>query len=444
MGLFSCKPQNEQEVLPGQQSSKALSVEEAKGFFQEKILKNASKRSIESKSALWNLAYASTSPSGLSRVNVPIKFALNSPKLYRLEGAAFDDERERSHLVQVDFVAYKEADSDEVKGFVLKNIATEAYLQSKNYMYNERDFTGIRIFEDWEGNFIQGYKIENGQVVAALAAQGVKDKSGQTAERSNCTTIVMDIYERFCDDTGCGPWMYVSTQVLGVYCSGDPYTQEIPIDAGGGGGGSFDYGDKRPRDGIRRIVNELEDDCLKATFNTLLSKRGALMDELKLYFENGELDLNIFEDFELKPKVMGITRALKRDGISGIQGVDIGINPLLSQTSIQYQAEAMLHEFWHAILYARGYEVEDSHHSTMLSNPYYLQQTISTMRSIFPTLGELDIKAMFFRGFGDFTHKSEENRNTWLRALESNNITENDVVTIAKEYEDVDKGSLCP
>ncbi len=109
--------------------------------------------------------------------------------------------------------------------------STGSGAEQNNYGKRDGKFSGVIFFTDIDGNFINGWKYENGKITGQSKTSSSSPKNNNK-EAPVCTTNTVSIYGHWCwyDEYGnasdCGPWEFLYS-----------YSETTCSDYGGSGGG---------------------------------------------------------------------------------------------------------------------------------------------------------------------------------------------------------------
>ena len=190
------------------------------------------------------------------------------------------------------------------------------------------------------------------------------------------------------------------------------------------------------------IEIQIEDECLGQLVESLKDSDTPAADSVRKYFGVGKKGLRFHQSSDVDAtfsfNVTGET-FISNGTSQNINNMTIILNNIaLANASQEYITETVSHEIWHASMHMNGIipanNQDHIQHQNMLTNPSYLNQTVSSLQAQFPNLSTEDAKAIFFSGFGQFINSSTANRDIWLQALRNNNLTENFVNTRAEQY----------
>jgi hypothetical protein len=267
--------------------NKRVSLEEAKNLYENKLKSIGQRNSnLLEKYPRWYEAYNALTANNLSKIHIPLNFN-GKQAAYRLADNPESNRTRKSDVVQLDLVVYRD-ENEELNAFVLRSIASEDYLKANHFKVNHQNFTGIKIVEDWEGNFVKGFQYTNGQLTGSLT------KADNTNQRdgSNCTYTVLDVFYRDCYDGNCGSWTYAGSDILNVSC-GEMNSQndsELAQTAEGGGGGSVGdpISDPEPNDGLDEVQILIEDECMRELVEEMLEGNSPAADSVRKYFGVGK------------------------------------------------------------------------------------------------------------------------------------------------------------
>lgn len=253
----------------------------------------------------------------------------------------------------------------------LMHIVSDNGTQELSITYNKRSshFSGFIFYTDTEGNFINGWKYENGKITRKSSKSGGMTKTTKRVGTGsavslmappdpgpvNCTTYETDWYERTCTEytdgsVSCTPWEYLYTTYQ-TYC-------ENPGGGGGGGGIGGDVYNENdvPANSAPSVNQDIIDSltgypCAQEILKQLPSIN-AEVDSIinKIFGTNEDVNLKFTVDNSLtKDSLDGYTKF--PGGSAFFFDSKIQLNPWVLQNSTkEYILVTMLHEAIHSYI----------------------------------------------------------------------------------------------
>ena len=210
-------------------SPKPITVEQAKNFFEIAILNSPNKKDITSKAAsgqrrsllkqaLWNYAFIKKISLG-DAVVVPLHYDKSAPYI---------EAGKNKHALSLDNISYLMMYKNR-EGQIQTELVTwmpdDEYWDDKNRA--KKSFNGIVVVEDWNGEFIKGYKFDkDGKISPLKPSNSLNSANAVKIISVDCFTVAYSV----CVGDTC------YTQGYDTYC-----TLSFTNDGGGSGGAAYDY-----------------------------------------------------------------------------------------------------------------------------------------------------------------------------------------------------------
>jgi hypothetical protein len=202
---LSCKEQ-EQEVIPVSEQTNTISLQEAQAWFDEQLSHqttvNAKARTTKQirRKPLWASAKAMFLSNGEFVIRVPLQYE-------KREGLGRGGEtnllffRDKQGALQVQIV---------------KAISDLDYLAKHKGQISSQDFSGILLMQDWQENFLNGVKYENGKIVGEVSPA---EASNGARMAGICQEVRIEYYVDVCVGGNCSGLRFDYADVYTV-CSG--------------------------------------------------------------------------------------------------------------------------------------------------------------------------------------------------------------------------------
>jgi hypothetical protein len=176
-----------------------VTIDAAKEWFEKAVVtksgKNERSNGASNKKPVWKYAVSRNSKQAGRTVIVPIEYDDQIPIISLRQGEA----SKKTPLRDINFAARLVIWKNKLGDFqyrIHEVIPDESY-QKKNGNRINHDLSGIVLVTDFDGNFIEGFKYEQGQLVGKLT------KAEKSARISTCTPYIIDWYTRVCINNEC-------------------------------------------------------------------------------------------------------------------------------------------------------------------------------------------------------------------------------------------------
>ena len=198
--LMGCK-NNEVSIDPDKHdiSEKSFSTSDAKNWFQESVIKGSQNKSRQprflNKSLVWKYAVSRYPKKIGQTLIIPIKYEGDTPVVSLNDSSSNKQAPSQDINFSARLVIWKNKEGA-FQYQVHQVIPDNKYIKKNGNKINN-DLSGIVLITDIDGNFIEGYRYDNGIKTGKLDS-GLK--SGRT---STCTVYIIDWYTRVCIDNDC-------------------------------------------------------------------------------------------------------------------------------------------------------------------------------------------------------------------------------------------------
>ncbi len=405
--------------VPNVDSEETL-ISDAKSFFEGQVLKGdkgtktlakkkQSFRSEFAKAALWDQAKIKTISIG-DVVTVPLKYT----------GTVYTKSGKAKRPVALENLSYLMVYPNKVDGKMYAELVTwipdDEYWDDK--ARKKKPYRGTIIVEDWQGNFIKGFRFGKDGIRPLTLPQESGGVS-TSALMQHCYTVEWSTCARY----GNGAW-YCQVGGYDSYCeSWDPSSGGSPGTGGGGGSGSGGGGTPNPGDyppsdpnnpcdgssspsvsainpcddpdpstPPTDVINQVQDPCLQYMVNHVLfrSPQSVISNLIQRTFNQQTVfNLRIMDSERIAFTTDGITTAsLNTTTNPMVLEADVVITlnrTVLKNASQEYIAATILHEAVHAYMYEQGNLGAMQHEAMYIG---YAQTIASTLKAMYPNLTE--------------------------------------------------------
>ncbi|MND58310.1 hypothetical protein [Solitalea canadensis] len=285
-----------------------------------------------------------------------------------------------------------------------KNNASSSNLTKSKIVSIDKDFNGMLLLTNMDGEFIRGSYIKKGKHFGRLNKTKVDSKSiegrpdpiedpgvpGDGGGGSGCTLWKTVWMTQICTTWSdgivtCGSWEVTSIEYYNV-------CEDIPPGGGSGTGNNPTPGEVIIRERID-ILNEITTPCLKKTLDGVLVSKleNSIAKSMKtLYGKNTDANLFFRDGFNLETKTDGICTAEYRSTYGDKIFIDCVINlnnNTLENSSKEYVVATILHEGIHAVMRYNGLTDKMDHFDMALS---YVETLASGIQEIYPNVSKND------------------------------------------------------
>jgi hypothetical protein len=396
----------------------------------------------------WDRAITANYKNNVNYVEVPIALSSKRVRLYQFSQDKIKEKPDAS-VAAASFqrlVVYKKSNG-KVGQRLLTYIPDKQYIRAHGYevaansLNNlSKDFFGYIEYKNWSGDVVSIIRIENGKAVRRY--KPTKLTPNQTLEIANqkiamnqqrngslgkeklmATTTIYELqcvpeYEMECDGERNTKESLIEVDCkqveVGEKCEVVPVIIEIPDDEGPCPYGNCDEDDDRCDDcntggggddnnidkGEKKIIDNVQDSCIKAQLLNALSAKTTIRDMLNKEFGGNDfLDKDIiFQDVTtLADTIMGTT--LGENESSFLISLNKNVLPQMSQ---EFILSTFYHEILHAYLNTKltkdvsGKYIIIDHHQTMATN--YISLMTGALKIAFPRIEDKDAWALSWGG----------------------------------------------
>lgn len=176
-----------------------ITVDAAKAWFENTVVNESGKGRRKNgefhKKAIWKLAVSRDSKQAGRTLIVPIEYDDQVPIISLRQGRT----HEKAHTQNINFAArlviWKNKSGD--FQYRIHQVVPDKSYQEKNGNKINNDLSGIVLVTDFDGNFIEGFRYEQGTRTGKLTKA---EKSGRI---TSCTQYIIDWYTRVCVNNEC-------------------------------------------------------------------------------------------------------------------------------------------------------------------------------------------------------------------------------------------------
>lgn len=264
----------------------------------------------------WEWAYVTyDSKHKLKTVEVPIASYERTLFVPAENEAAYMQMNDARYITSLTYlILCLDEKSGEIMGFFMTQVPSKAYLDktefksyTSTYLSRAKDFDGSILFHDMHGEFLNGWKYENGVIVEKYLPieNALQTKGGYWKKKTVCVPVYVEVREEMYYTVESGGYVSgphyngdkVTYEYVGDYC----YIAKWWIDTGdddykpgGGGGGSADVGVTNPPKEVEpRLM-----DC-----SELGIESASRANDLWVKFERADIEnqyLNYYQDKDIE------------------------------------------------------------------------------------------------------------------------------------------------
>lgn len=275
-----------------------------------------------------------------------------------------------------------------------------------NFLKVDQGFSGMVLFQNWDGAFISGYHYKNGRRL-----QRLRPVSNSSLARLECVTFTIDYYQKTCVGVYCSDWKYLYSRSW-TTCTEVPGEDEeidwIDDGTGGtGGGGGAGTGGEFPPDYPREETSQqqqVDTIALDESMNPCLSSNiqfaiGHDMNNTisktinQLFGSTDAINLEFTQSYTMSNDVAGDASGFKSGTVTTVV-IRLNAN-VLPYASKEYTSATIFHEAIHAILRLNGTSGSFDH-TTMAAT--YITKMQNAMLEMYPTLTPLQAEALAWGG----------------------------------------------
>ncbi|MDQ1090203.1 hypothetical protein [Siphonobacter sp. SORGH_AS_1065] len=413
--LLSCS-KNSESLLS--EHSGPLDVNSVKEWYN-KINKGTRSKSIFSKlTPDWKNAAS-------IRFEKQEKYLLQIPFIQAVDQYRVYEDTQVVKLPQPQLVIYFDDHAKEYKSGILEVIPEYNFYKKHSGSVYRKDFTGEWYLRNSDGTAIEGYKYENGKIIAKLSVgnnRGGRANSGGCeckrravfsagCQLGNSVIVIAKEYISNCDEPIIPQWTFEpgmrcdNFQIIegpreDVVCWSEP---ETPTDPNNGGGGDINDPSQpnwkwyeQPGAFIFDIINNLNNECFKSVLGDMLN--ASFKSEVQIILRNFK---------EAGTREITFAEGILEDGTDADEiptnatSSQITLNSSdLAYASEEYIAATIYHEVLHSYLRDTGI-LRDTHHNLMANN--FVIPMADALRGLFPNLSQSDAEALAWGGLQETT-----------------------------------------